>query len=343
MESGDGLLIRVKPFGGRLSAGTLVAIAEVASGCGNGIVELTSRGNVQLRGLTPDSAAVAAEALVAAGLADADPARERRRNVIAVPPCDDALVARIEGVLAGIDGLAAKFCVAVGEATADIVVRDGMVAAGGVWVPCAAADVPEVVEAIARRAGGRRIVVMTDACSAGTPPPAPPAREGEQYSSPLPLREGLGEGAVRASLVALPFGQTDADALRGLAALVGDSDVRTTPWRAFWIDSPPDPATLAALGFLTDASDPRHSIAACPGAPACASASVPTRADAAFLAARGMRNIHVSGCAKGCAHHNASTTLVGSNGRYDLVRHGRAGETPDARGLTLGEVSEMLA
>ncbi len=119
MASGDGLLIRVKPFGGRLSAKALVAIAEVAGGCGNGIVELTSRGNLQLRGLTPDSAAVAASALVAAGLADADPVRERRRNVIAVPPSDDALVARIEEVLAGIDGLAAKFCIAVGEAAGD--------------------------------------------------------------------------------------------------------------------------------------------------------------------------------------------------------------------------------
>jgi precorrin-3B synthase len=339
MASGDGLLIRVKPFGGRLSAKALVAIAEVAGGCGNGIVELTSRGNLQLRGLTPDSAAVAASALVAAGLADADPVRERRRNVIAVPPSDDALVARIEEVLAGIDGLAAKFCIAVGEAAGDVVVRDGVVGAGGVWVACAAADVPGVVEGIARKAGGRRIAVMTDTRSAGTPP----TRGGETYSSPLPLREGLGEGAVRPPLVALPFGQTDAPALRGLAALAGDADIRTTPWRAFRVDPLPDPAAVATLGFITDPEDPRLGIAACPGAPACASASVPTRADAAFLAARGLRDLHVSGCTKGCANHRPATTLVGSNGRYDLIHYGRAGEAPDARGLTIGEVAEMLA
>ncbi len=39
--------------------------------------------------------------------------------------------------------------------------------------------------------------------------------------------------------------------------------------------------------------------------------------------------IHVSGCAKGCAHPgSAPWTLVGRDGRYDLVRHGKAGDTP---------------
>jgi precorrin-3B synthase len=70
---------------------------------------------------------------------------------------------------------------------------------------------------------------------------------------------------------------------------------------------------------------------------------VAARADAAFLAERGLRDIHVSGCKKGCAHHAATMTLVGVDGRYDLVRHGRAGDAPDATGLTLAEAAEMLA
>jgi precorrin-3B synthase len=116
MPSGDGLLLRVKPFGGRLTADMLRTLAVVAAGCGNGAVELTGRGNIQLRGLTEVTAPLAAAALVDAGLADPDPVREARRNVIAVPPCDDALVAAIEKLLSGFPGLAPKVCVAVGAA-----------------------------------------------------------------------------------------------------------------------------------------------------------------------------------------------------------------------------------
>jgi precorrin-3B synthase len=335
MPSGDGLLMRIKPFGGRLNAARLRVIARVAAECGNGVVELTSRGNIQLRGFSEASARSASDAMVEAGLADADPDRERRRNVIAVPPCDDALVATIENVLAGIVGLAAKFCVAVGDADADIVVRDGMIGANGVWAACSTRDVPAEVEWIARKAAGARL-------------------------SPLPLREGSGERwglrnpaasppppapptRGRRKILSLPFGQTDSVALLGLATLIGDAEIRTTPWRAFQIPCEIEPGELAALGFVTDSNDPRKTIAACPGAPACASGSTPTRIDATFLASLGLRDLHVSGCAKGCAHHRQAATLVGANGRYDLVRYGRAADPPDAKNLTIREVAEMLA
>ena len=111
MPTGDGLLARVKPFGGRLQALSLHTLAAAAAAYGNGTLELTGRGNIQVRGLR-DPAAFA-KAMVQAGLADADPAREARRNVIAIPPCNDALVAEMESLLANTAGLPAKFCLTV--------------------------------------------------------------------------------------------------------------------------------------------------------------------------------------------------------------------------------------
>ena len=53
--------------------------------------------------------------------------------------------------------------------------------------------------------------------------------------------------------------------------------------------------------------------------------------------------VHVSGCAKGCAHPGAAPwTLVGDGGRYDLVRNGRAGDAPVRRGMTIEAAAGML-
>ena len=308
MPSGDGLLVRVKPPGGRLPAAALRAIADGAERHGNGIIELTSRGNLQIRGLTAVSAPRFAAAMVQAGLAHPDPARESRRNVITLPPGDDALAAAIEETLADIPGMAPKFCVAIGPTEADLVVLADRISAEGQSYAFSL----DTLRHLAETAAGRRLKT--------TPPPSP---------------------TIPGLLLALPFGQTDAACLAHLAALTDEA--RTTPWRALHIPTPADPAPYAAAGFITDALDPRRSIAACPGAPACASGQAPARADAARLAAKGIGNIHVSGCAKGCARPRAGLTLVGRAGRYDLIPHGRAADTPSMTGLTLEQTINHLA
>jgi precorrin-3B synthase len=307
MPSGDGMLVRVKPPGGRLPAAALRAIAESAERHGNGVIELTSRGNLQIRGLTAVSAPHFAAAMVQAGLADPDPARESRRNVITLPPGNDALATAIEATLADIRGLAPKFCVAIGPAEADLVVLGDRIWAEGQSYACSL----DTLRRLAEQAAGRRL-------------------------RPTPLPRSVIPGL----LLALPFGQTDSACLGRLAALTDDA--RTTPWRALHIPTA-DPAPYEDAGFMTDPADPRRSIAACPGAPACASGQAPARADAARLAARGIGNIHVSGCAKGCAQPRAGLTLVGRAGRYDLIPHGRAADSPSMTGLTLEQTLNHLA
>jgi precorrin-3B synthase len=79
----DGGLARIRLPGGRIGAAQLDAVATAAR-LGNGLVELTSRANLQVRGL-PDAAVERVEAVLAeAGLL---PSRthERVRNLIASP------------------------------------------------------------------------------------------------------------------------------------------------------------------------------------------------------------------------------------------------------------------
>ncbi|SNS66683.1 precorrin-3B synthase [Geodermatophilus pulveris] len=78
----DGALARVRVPGGLLTAAQLGALAAAARDLGDGALELTSRGNVQLRGLPPGAEPVLGDRLAAAGLLPSA-THERVRNVLA--------------------------------------------------------------------------------------------------------------------------------------------------------------------------------------------------------------------------------------------------------------------
>lgn len=79
----DGMLARLRLPGGRVTSPQLTAIAALA-GRGNGIVEITSRANVQVRGLAEEGSDRFAAALSAVGLLPSLE-HERVRNVLASP------------------------------------------------------------------------------------------------------------------------------------------------------------------------------------------------------------------------------------------------------------------
>jgi precorrin-3B synthase len=85
METGDGLLARVRAPRGRLSLGQAAALADAAIACGNGAIGLTARANLLLRGLSETTLPDLRERLEDAGLIDADPEVERLRNIVASP------------------------------------------------------------------------------------------------------------------------------------------------------------------------------------------------------------------------------------------------------------------
>jgi precorrin-3B synthase len=97
-------------------------------------------------------------------------------------------------------------------------------------------------------------------------------------------------------------------------------------------------AAAERLGFVVQADDPRRRIAACPGAPACASGLIPARTLAATVAPllaptlKPEHNdvlVHISGCPKGCAHPGpAALTLVGTPQGCGVIHHGSARTAP---------------
>lgn len=96
MESGDGFLVRLKPRAATLSAAAVAGLAAVAQRFGNGVVDLTNRGNLQVRGLRVEGLAAFADWVVAHGLADPNAAAEAVCNVLTDPLGTDDTTAQID-------------------------------------------------------------------------------------------------------------------------------------------------------------------------------------------------------------------------------------------------------
>ncbi|OBQ74803.1 MULTISPECIES: precorrin-3B synthase [Mesorhizobium] len=164
--------------------------------------------------------------------------------------------------------------------------------------------------------------------------------EGGASRSPIGLFNLAGHALALG--IALPFGSMPAQkmiALAKSALTLGTTEIRLAPGRALlFLGQPPHANqslqdTAAALGFVTSPTDPRTRVAACPGTPACASGRIATRDLAETIAAENADILdfilHISGCAKGCAHPGpAPLTIVGGENGAGLVVNATAKALP---------------
>ncbi|MGO9007149.1 MAG: precorrin-3B synthase [Beijerinckiaceae bacterium] len=85
MPTGDGLLVRVRLRGGRLPVSLARQLAEGARRFGNGLIDLSARANLQMRGITEETHAALLAHLADADILDKDPNAEAVRNIVASP------------------------------------------------------------------------------------------------------------------------------------------------------------------------------------------------------------------------------------------------------------------
>jgi precorrin-3B synthase len=395
MESGDGLIVRLKLTGGIVSLSLAAKIADWSGRWGNGQIDLTSRANLQIRGVTEAGIEPLQDAMAAAGLLDVSPEGEAVRNVIASPLAGidpDAvldirpIVAALEARLASderLHGLPAKFCwlvddggsMSLRDVRADV--RFEAISADAFVMGLDGSDkrfgpvpIDEVSDATAWIAvaflhtGARRMrdmdpKALSRLAGEGGAERRVRGRDGGNPKHPHPPIAGAmgprvaGEGLSILSL-GLLFGRiaaVDLHLLATQAEYFDASELRLTPWRIILIPLPTNDSaqsftdTLPPDSFILDPADPRLRIAACVGAPACPRATTDVRTDAARLAplVRPGDLLHVSGCAKGCAHPRAAAvTLVGDGGAYNLVCGGSPGDEAVRTGLAIDQAEQEL-
>jgi precorrin-3B synthase len=323
----DGALARVRVPGGLLTGGQVRALAAAARDLGDGALELTSRGNVQLRGLADGAAAELGDRLAAVGLLPSA-SHERVRNVLAsaltgrvgghvnVRPwvraldagiCADPALAALpgrylatlddgRGDVAGLGGDVGLLALSPAEVALTLAGTDsGFRAHPDDAVALALAATRAFLDERAARGGTAwRLAELDDGVAAVTARLS--GRRGMTVDlPPAPTPGPVGAAAQhdgRTALVAVvPLGRLTADQAELLARLA--DEVQLTPRRSVVVpdlaeDAVDDAAVaLHRTGMVFDADSAWTRVTACAGRPGCAKSLADVRADAARAVADG--------------------------------------------------------
>lgn len=348
-KAADGELARVRLPGGMITAAQLEGVALAAIEFGSATLELTSRGNLQIRGLR-DTATVA-ELLAATGLLPS-PTHERVRNIVASPLsgrsgglCDirglvvaldaavqhDPRLADLPGrFLFGIDdgrgdisGLGADAGIhAVDESTAAL-----LLAGRDTGVRLDISDAVDELLSIARRfiefrGKSWRVSELAHplALLGALVPTQPSGTTWAPHASPPVGWIEQSDGLVTLG-AAVPLGVLDAETARFLAAV--GAPMAITPWRSVLLFDLEEGIAdvslrvLAPRNLVFDGNSPWLSVSACTGSPGCEHSAADVRADAAAAVhdpAPGHR--HFVGCGRACGSPSHGDVLVATGDGY---------------------------
>jgi precorrin-3B synthase len=350
-QAADGALARIRLPGGMISAAALEALADTAARLGNGNLEFTARGNLQIRGIH-DPAAVA-EAVADAGLLPSA-THERVRNIVASPlsgrvggladvrpwvrDLDSAIqadpdLARLPGRFwfslddgtGDVSGLAAD----VGVHVLDRDVVALLLAGRDTGVRVHPTDVVPMVTEVARRfvetrgnAWRIRELADQDALLVGFAPTADAGRRFPVGRPPVGWIDQDQSGDVTLG-AAVPLGVLSARQAQFVAAVGGP--VVITPWRSLLVcdlnEGVADTAlrVLAPLGLVFDDGSPWLAVSACVGSPGCEHSRADVRAQATEAASSGAPRavVHYVGCERACGSPLSGTVLVATGEGYE--------------------------
>jgi precorrin-3B synthase len=345
----DGFVARIRLPGGYVSRSQWAALGALASDFGDGCLDVTARGNVQLRGLQQAAAAGLAGRAHRAGLLPSS-SHDRSRNITASPlsglggrpplrrlvsALDAALVA--DPVLAALPG---RFLFALDDGTggaqlaaSDIGLRrEGrhadLVIAGrlaGVRLPCSAAVPAMLTAARAAVSAGAGTLMnrIRDLAGGGAAIAtaiggSPGARVAAQDSR-LPLGICAQDSSVL--IAAAPLGRLNAQQLALIGAMSRTREViRLTAAGRVVIPLAGKPAAaldvLAGAGLLTDDRDDLAGVTACSGT-ACRRAVADVRAVARALP--GHPRTHWAACPRRCGQPRDAEAVVATGPDSFLV------------------------
>ncbi|MDD7970784.1 cobalamin biosynthesis protein CobG [Roseinatronobacter alkalisoli] len=355
MRSGDGWVVRVRPRAARLTRAQALGLCAAAQAHGAGLIDLTNRANLQIRGVS-DAGLVPLQAdLGTLGLLDPDPESETRRNILIAPDWRDGddsagLWSELAARLHELPALPPKMGFAMDAGPAPVLSQDpadfriergqgGLILRAEGRVRGMALEPGHEIDQLIRLC---QWFIATGGAQSGRMARhhAPLPDWGTWTATPAPARARFAPGSAPVGVIlGAAFGQIIARELAQVLVASSTTALRVTPWRMVILEGVETPPHDLPEGLIATPDDPALRVDACAGAPLCPQASVATRGLARQIAPHVAGRLHVSGCAKGCARAQAADiTLVGRAGGFDLVLRGRACDPPTQTGLSAARI-----
>lgn len=316
MESGDGLLVRIPVKFGRVRAEAVREVAALSVKYGNGHIDLSARGNLQIRGVSAGTYEP-----LRVGLANLGFVQDFKLHIITSPLAgiDPACAANTQEIASAIE-TAWESCYNTELPEKTLIVLDG----GGLF-PLSSMPVDIYFAApFTGKIVNEAIAILKNTKKCAKKPKD--ANTQQPLLGFIPFTENSGVISLAA-----PFGRIEADGLiklADIAANYGSGEIILAPFRRVIIAGIIRKRACQALqsaeeaGFITKIHDARLNIHACVGAPACSSALGETRGLArkwAELFPGLTKTVHITGCPKGCAYKgNADITITAKENGYDI-------------------------
>jgi precorrin-3B synthase len=355
-QAADGGLARVRIPGGRLDAAQWRAVVAASSDLGDGNLDLTSRGNLQIRGLSPGSEAALSDCLWRAGLLPSI-SHERARNIVASPlagldgegVCDvRPLVSDLDQALCATPSLAelsGRFLFALDDGRGDVATLGADICLIGIGPDRLQLLVNGVVSGPELSAGGAARAAITAAevflaeraatgSKAWRIAELPRSTSGTLWR-PSSHNVPLIGWSPRALVVGIRLGRlTTAQA--GLIGTLADQGLIVTPWRTLVLPGASQGVgeLLGDAGLIVDPASRWVGVTSCTGRPGCDKALADVRNDALVVHADLLdcpeMPVHWVGCERRCGSPATASVEVLATGAGYRVTGDEGGELSEA-------------
>jgi precorrin-3B synthase len=323
-QAADGAVVRIRVPGGQTTGAGLAHLGRLAQQYGSGLLQLTSRASVQIRGLPAELPTRLVDDLAATGFL---PSRthERVRNIVASPLTGlEGGLADLRPIISGLDqalmgdarlaDLPGRFLFVLDDGRGDVSSlnfdigyratdsRHGMIMVGG-----PDRGFPEAADAAVRAL----VRLAREFLSARSRTGAWHVRELQPFADRFPRLPvavpdittiGLGRLGPHAS-VAAPLGFLEPGQILAVARATEGGPVVITPWRGVLLPDCADRLSeLQAAGLVVDQNTMWATVTGCVGSRWCAKGRIDTQRLIRSVADRGVAwpRTHVSGCERRC-------------------------------------------
>ena len=350
----DGILLRITPEKGFLSFEDSLLLCDLSLTYGNGLIDLTNRGRLQIRGIKDKNLDNFRNALKENNLV-----RNNNNNIIISPfwkknDKNSYFYKKIKDIHLSLPTLSDKFSIAIDlglnpvlsnisadirielSKNGEIIIRadgnrlgkkvneenilDNIKLLGGFFSKNFSSETRRMSSIISKNS-------LPNHWSDTYP------REFQMPSMKTISKIGIYYGTK--------FGRINAKDFKNILKLSNPNKVRFTPYKTFILENG---LRVFEENFINNLQTPEVNIHACPGIFSCSTSSIDTHEIANDLLNLTNKKVHVSGCMKGCAYSKiADITLVGNKGLIDVIYEGKASDKPHLKNLSKEKIMQKVS